>query len=773
MPPHPKSSPPAPAEATNRLRAALREYWGYDEFRPLQLEAMQAVLAGRDSVVVLPTGGGKSLCYQVPAVVLDGLAVIVSPLISLMKDQVDALVECGIPAAAINSTLSASEKSDIATEIRSGRLKLLYVAPERLCTERMLDFLTEARVSMIAIDEAHCISAWGHDFRPEYRILGTLRERFPGVAVHAYTATATETVRDDISAQLHQVDPLKLVGGFDRPNLNYFVERRAKVGDQIRELLDRRKGESGIIYGFSRKEVDSLAAELKAEGFKAAPYHAGLTDLQRQRNQDGFVKEKIDVIVATVAFGMGIDKPNVRFVVHTHAPQSLEHYQQETGRAGRDGLPSECRLFYSAGDFVAWTRLKSDLDSEARLQFKFNLRAMEQYCQSAQCRHKSLVEYFGQEWHIANCQACDICLEEVEFQSDALVTAQKILSCVVRVKERYGADYVSQVLIGAREQRILDNGHDQLSTWGLLREFDKKIVRGWIEQLIGQDHLRAEGEYRQLTVTPLGRDLLKGAGEVRLLAATGKPKSRSKAKSKDASSFEGVDLPLFEILRKIRREIADARGIPPFAVFGDVTLRELARVRPDSLVAFRQVPGIGDHRTKQYGDQFVAAITAHCTATGLATNQPASSTDSPSPATSARAASRASPSSANESSRGSAMGGTGDTSSRAARTSASDRPAIQDAASALFAEGRSLAEVGRILDRAASTTIGYLVTYLAESGATNPEPWLDAATFARIRTACEDLPLDRLAPIFAALDGQIGYDEVKLAVACLRNQRPK
>jgi ATP-dependent DNA helicase RecQ len=732
--------------SADRLLDALREYWGYNEFRPLQQEAMQAALEGRDSVVVLPTGGGKSLCYQVPAVVMDGLAVIVSPLISLMKDQVDALRECGIAAAAINSTLSPSEKGDIATSIRAGELKLLYVAPERLCNERMLDFLATVPLSMIAIDEAHCISAWGHDFRPEFRMLGTLRARFPGVGMHAYTATATEAVREDIASQLHQRDPLTLVGNFDRPNLNYFVERKTDLHGQIREVLERRKGESGIIYAFSRKEVDSLAAELRAEGYRVAPYHAGLSDNERQRHQDAFVKDKVDIVVATVAFGMGIDKPDVRFVLHTHAPQSIEHYQQETGRAGRDGLPSECRMFYGAGDFVTWTRMKKDLSSEARLQFNTNLRAMESYCQSPACRHRALVEYFGQEYESTHCGACDACLDEVDSHPDSLILAQKVLSCVARVRERFGADYVAQVLIGSKEKRIVENSHHELSTWGLLKEHEKPVIRGWIEQLLGQGFLLAEGEYRVIKLTETGRALLKGEGQPRLAAVEQKAGANRKSKSRDKeSSFAGVDMPLFERLRVLRREIADERGIPPFTVFSDVTLRDLARVRPDSAATFRTITGIGDFKTTKYGPAFLGVITAHCTEHSLATNQAASSPSS--------------------------SGAGASTGASAGPRAAPKAPAIQATADAHFAANRSVEEVARLLSRAPSTVQGYLATYLETSGATSPIPWVDRATFARVTETARDLPLDRLAPIYQALDGAVGYDELRLCIACLRNAR--
>jgi ATP-dependent DNA helicase RecQ len=747
MPAHPAAKPLSePDDAP--LRRALREHWGYDEFRPLQLEAMRAVLANRDSVVVLPTGGGKSLCFQVPAVVKPGLAIIVSPLISLMKDQVDTLRECGIAAAAVNSSMSADERRKIADDIRAGTLRILYAAPERLCSDRMLDFLEQVPISLIAIDEAHCISAWGHDFRPEFRILGQLRSRFPGVAMHAYTATATQAVRDDIATQLHQRDPLMLVGGFDRPNLGYYVERKTRVGDQIREVLSRRQGESGIVYAFSRKEVDSLAAELRSEGYSTVPYHAGLSDSERMRNQEDFLNERVDIVVATVAFGMGIDKPNVRFVVHTHAPQSLEHYQQETGRAGRDGLPSECRMFYGDGDFITWKKMKGDLDEEAMRRFNVNLRAMEQYCRSISCRHRSLVEYFGQELGGTNCGACDSCLDEVEVAPDSLITAQKILSCVVRVKERFGGEYVAQVLLGANVARILENGHQQLSTFGLLKGHDRHAVRGWIDELLGQGFLEKEGEYNVLTVTPSGRDLLKGNAVPRLSTALAK-ETKKPSKSRESKVLtEGVDSGLFETLRQLRKEIATEKKLPPYMIFGDATLAGLAAIRPDSIEGFQQVPGIGATKARQYGERFLAAIVAYCSDRGLATNE--METAKPTRAVPIR--SRAS--------------------SEEGMTGQERRGGSQLAANELFAEGRSVDEVAERMGRALSTVWGYLQSFFTDSDRTDPRPWVELAILEQVRTAMAagNLPPDRLAPIFEACGGTVPYNELRICVQCLRNE---
>ena len=592
------------------LKQAMERYWGYDGFRPLQEQAMQRVLVGADSVVVLPTGGGKSLCYQVPAVCLGGLAIVVSPLISLMKDQVDALKTNGVPAECVNSSLSMDEKRRVHAEICAGRLKLLYVAPERLVQPRTLGFLQSVGVSFVAIDEAHCISEWGHDFRPEYRALKVLRTAFPEIGIHAFTATATERVRKDIAQNLGLNRPEFLVGSFDRPNLVYRVQRRRDRTNQIREVLDRHKGDSGIIYCISRKNVDNLSEELNSLGYKTRPYHAGLADDVRKRNQEAFIEEKVDTIVATVAFGMGIDKSNVRYVIHAGMPKSLENYQQESGRAGRDGLEAECCLFYSGGDARIWKMLIEGDSPESKAASLKSIDAIDRFCTGLVCRHRGLVEHFGERWGEKSCEACDVCLGQLDLMPDALTIGQKILSSVVRQQQRFGGDYTADVLKGAKLKRILENGHDQLSTFGILEEHDKQVIRDWIEQLASQGYLSKEGEFQVLKVTDAGWKLLKGERTPRLL----KPRKQAKRKTAavETDAWEGVDRGLFDVLRTLRRKEAEKRGVAAYIVFGDAALREMARRRPSTLEAFQTIKGVGEKKLEDYGELFVDCLVNYC-----------------------------------------------------------------------------------------------------------------------------------------------------------------
>ena len=727
----------------------MQEFWGYDTYRPLQQEAMQAVMAGRESVVVLPTGGGKSLCFQAPAVCNSGTAIVVSPLISLMKDQVDALGECGIAAAAINSSLAYEERRAIADRTRAGEIKLLYAAPERLLLPGTLSFLTQIDVSFIAIDEAHCISSWGHDFRPEYRGLRQLKEVLPGVAMHAYTATASEIVRKDIAAQLGLADPEFLVGSFDRPNLNYRVARANNKLGQIQETIGRHPRESGIVYCISRKEVERTAAALVSLGIQAAPYHAGLSDKERRDNQEAFINERIDVVVATVAFGMGIDKSNVRYVIHAGMPKSIENYQQESGRAGRDGLEADCVLLYSPGDATTWRRMTDMSDPEAAAAALKSIDAMSNFASSVSCRHRALVNHFGQEYPKDNCGACDVCGGDLELVDEPLVVAQKIISCVARLEQRYGGDYTAKVLAGSKEERILHQRHDQLSTYGLLAKHRTRGIRDWIEQLVGQGYLEKAGEYDVLQITETGRQLLKGNASPRLLKPARQAERGTKGSrgaSTGADSWEGVDRDLFELLRTMRGELASEHGVPAYIVFGDAALRDMARRRPSTLESFAEVRGVGQKKLAEYGETFVAAIVEHCQANGVA------------------------------------MDTTEDPPNSRRRQSADDSTSQDDApsrelpnASAVaafqhFREGQSLEEVAAAMDRARSTVVGYLNQYLRHEQIDDPSPWVDSATALRIEEAIQQVGLKGLKPIHEQLGGEVDYDAIRIVATCVGNR---
>ena len=719
----------------------LRDVWGYDAFRPLQSESIDCVMNGRDSLTVLPTGGGKSLCFQVPAVARGGLAVVVSPLISLMKDQVDALTASGVPAAFINSTQGEAEKAEVAARIRGGQLRLLYVAPERLVVERTMDFLERVGVDFFAIDEAHCVSQWGHDFRPEYRQLGRLKSRFPDASVHAYTATASGVVRDDIVRQLHLSDAEVLVGDFDRPNLTYRMVRASKKRRQIAEVIGRHPGESGIVYCISRKEVDQTAEMLRQMGHRVLPYHAGLDDHVRKQHQDDFINDRCDIVVATVAFGMGIDKPNVRYVVHSGMPKSIEHYQQESGRAGRDGLESECVLIHGGGDAVTWKRIM-DLPAdpsnrtEAERSAAASLEAMEELCTSATCRHRSIVEYFGQRYSHDSCGACDVCLDEVAMADDPVVLSQKILSCVWRVEQRFGAAHVGRVLLGSRDRKVLQFGHDKLSTYGLLRDQQRSDVRGWIDQLVSQGFLKREGDYQSLVITVAGMGLLKGNGQVRLTAATPKSSGRDRG---GTVSWEGVDRGLFDSLRELRQSFATAAKVPAYVVFGDATLREFARTRPSTLGAMAGVPGVGQKKLADYGSAFLERIDAYAGDQGL-DRDVAASVSTPSHPKPASAVAEA------------------------------DLSAGALAAMEHFDAGRSVEEVASAMGRATSTVGGYLMDYVRVRKITDVSAWVDDATRDRVLANRHHVTEGRIKPLFDALGGEVSYEQIRVTLAAAGNE---
>jgi ATP-dependent DNA helicase RecQ len=589
-------------------------YWGFRELRPLQREAIEAGLVQRDSLVVMPTGGGKSLCYQVPPAVAGRTDVVVSPLIALMKDQIDGLRECGYPARALHGGMSFEEIREAEREIAAGGCHLVFVAPERLLSGRFLELATRAAVASFAIDEAHCISQWGHDFRPEYRQLATLRDRFSEASLHAYTATATERVRADIIDQLRLRDPRVLVGTFDRPNLVYRVVPRLELRAQVFEALGRHAGEAAIVYCLSRRDSEEMAAWLEKKGLRAAHYHAGMEPEERRRTQDRFAAEEVDVVAATVAFGMGIDRSDVRCVVHATLPKSIEHYQQETGRAGRDGLPAECVLFYSAADVLRWQSLlqRGDENGAATGEIanaKRLLEDMRRFATVVRCRHGALSEYFAQPYGAASCGACDVCLGEVEGVTDATVLAQKVLSCVARTEQRFGVEHVTDVLVGATGERVQRWGHDKLSTYGLLRDMPRKSVVGIIYQLIDAEVLaRSSGDRPVLELNAASWEVMRGKRAVELVELRGRKAAKTRL---EETSWSGVDEELFESLRALRREIAAERGVPAYVILHDSTLRELSRLHPKHLDDLRAVRGIGERKLADIGARLLERIQQH------------------------------------------------------------------------------------------------------------------------------------------------------------------
>ncbi len=604
------------------LAEVLERYWGYRELRPHQGAAMATILESRDSVVVLPTGGGKSLCYQAPALTGEGLAVVVSPLIALMKDQVDALTANGIPAALFNSSLSAEQRRKVLSGLRRGDYRLLYLSPERLVghgREAFRRLLAECDVRYFAVDEAHCVSHWGHDFRPEYRQLGMLKEAFKNVSMHAFTATATAQVRADIAAQLHLQDPQIIVGSFARSNLVYRVLRRDNLRAQVRKIIGRHRDEGGIIYCISRREVDRLTEHLQGQNLRALAYHAGLDSSTRRRHQEEFINERADIMVATVAFGMGIDRSNIRYVIHAGAPRSLEHYQQEAGRAGRDGLEAECVLIYSFADFATWQRILEESD-EFTASARHQLRDICSYACQVTCRHRALVEYFGQSLAEKTCAACDVCLGELEAIAAPVILAQKILSCVVRVRQRWGTGQVIDVLRGRDTERVRSAKHDQLSTFSILSDTPVAELRGYIEQLIEKELLlRTSGDYPLLEVTQEGWRLLRDEITVELYRQIrpSRRKREARPQQADIGSWEGVDRDLFDQLRKVRLAIAQQRGVPPYVIFHDSMLRDMARKRPSNLASFREVYGVGERKAFALRELFLAAISGYCLANRL------------------------------------------------------------------------------------------------------------------------------------------------------------
>ena len=737
------------------MKHLLKTHFGYDAFRPLQEDIMNTVLGQKDALVLMPTGGGKSLCFQLPALMFPGITLVISPLIALMKDQVDSLTANGISAAFINSTLTDDEMQSVESRALPGELKILYVAPERLPSPAFRRLLEQLTVSLIAIDEAHCISEWGHDFRPDYRNLKDLRSAFPSVPVMALTATATPRVRDDIVKQLSMQEASVFLSSFNRPNLSYSVVPKSNSFGQLVDRLRKLNDQPAIVYCFSRKDTESLAADLTHAGLRALPYHAGLERDLRRETQERFIRDEVPIIVATIAFGMGIDKPDVRLVAHMDLPKTIEGYYQETGRAGRDGLPSECVLFYTYGDkrkqefFIMQI---ADEDERELAQTKLN--QVVAYCESDSCRRQTLLRYFGEPWpkvlspsngESSKCDACDNCVQAPVESRDATEISQKILSAVLRTGEAFGAAYVIDVLRGSRKERIVENHHDDLPVHGIGRDVSVDSLRECFRLLQKKGYLeKTEGDYPTLRVSRMGKTALAAREVIELpvsivtndqagLKSLGNRSSRS---SSAAAGSVAYDAGLFEILRRERKSIADERHVPPFVIFGDKTLQEMAYYFPRSTDSLSSVFGVGAKKLEEFGDTFLGLIREYAEANDRAE--------------------RKHPKASQEPSVGSSSDGSATIERRGGSTVFKTKELIENKLSlAQIAESRGLSE---------GTVVTHIAALLQEDDSLDIEHLRPSDDrMCAISDAFEKTGGAFLSPVKTLLGDDYSYDEIKLA----------
>lgn len=753
--------------AADAVADALKRSFGYDAFRPGQREIVDAVLAGRDALALMPTGGGKSLTYQLPATISNGVTVVISPLIALMKDQVDRLRANGVAATDITSALDPEEREQRERDALAGKYRLLYVAPERLVNpafQRLLANLQRERgIALFAVDEAHCVSEWGHDFRPEYRQIGQTRDRFPDVPMLALTATATDRVREDILSQLRLRRPLVHIASFNRPNLLYDVRQKSKTA--YRELLEvvramRREDPDApaIIYCLSRSGVEKLCDQLNDDGIRAATYHAGLTAQERIRNQEAFIRDHITTLVATVAFGMGVSKPDVRLVAHMDTPRNLESYYQESGRAGRDGEPARCLLFYSPGDRARIEYFIQDMSDEnqqaiARQQFQRVLT----WAMDGACRRRGLLTYFGETLEEENCGACDNCLNPTE-REDRTTEAQKLLSAVARTNQRFGLNYVISVLRGAQTQIIFDRGHDELSVYGIGKDHTEEEWRRLGHALLAQDLLATAesggGMYPTVRLTPLSWEVMRGQRRVEV----SHPRTPPRQARPDEAQMDGPTRDLFERLRAIRRELAEESGRPAFMIFADSSLRAMAARRPETRDQFRRIPGVGDRKADELSGAFLPDIRAFCDERGLEPwpeGENAFEED-----THARRERRADRGARN--SRSGRSEGTGP-----ATTKASSARQTLD----LFRAGLDLEQIADARAIQPTTAVSHLCEMVSAGEAVDLDRLIPAERLRLIAEAFERLGDTPLSPVKEALGDAVTYDELRLVKAALRSQR--
>ena len=720
------------------LKKNLSQYFGYDTFKEGQEKIITAVVSGQDVLGIMPTGGGKSLCYQLPAIELPGITLVISPLISLMKDQVDALGEMGIPATFLNSSLDEASYQKRLTEIRANRYKLLYIAPERLCVPAFVELMRALSVSLVAVDEAHCISQWGHDFRPHYReIPGFIGSLTPRPVVAAYTATATIPVIKEIKALLALRDPVESIIGFDRPNLLYQV---VKTGDKLGYITDTITrifpGQAGIIYCATRKTVESVTARLIGLGFSAGAYHGGMSPEERERNQQDFINDQLPIMVATNAFGMGINKPDVRFIIHYNMPQNMEAYYQEAGRGGRDGEPSHCTILYSPADIVKQKQLigLNQTSPERQTLLFENLQYLVDYCHTNDCLRKSILHYFGEAADYERCGNCGNCLDQSEMV-DITRDAQKILSCVYRMKNRFGLNMVIAVLRGSKNKKVLELGFDQLSTYGLMGEQSAESLREMIMTLVAKGYLVVTAdEYPVLKLTPAAGRVLKGHETVfhkkHLLNLTA-AKTRSAGK---AIAPVDCDAALFEQLRTLRREIAKDKALPPYVIFPDAALKEMAAYFPRTEAEFLNITGVGQARYDHYGSVFIEAISR------FADNNQITLRPRPEPVAPEL---------------------------RVARPQAGEKEpktASWEISYELFAGGLTIAEIARQRELTENTVLAHLIRCDQEGRTIDWSDFVDPEKELEIINAIGTVGLEALRPIKEALPEHYSYAEIKIVI---------
>ncbi|MCP4141440.1 MAG: DNA helicase RecQ [Chloroflexi bacterium] len=702
----------------------LKNTFGYDNFRPYQREVIENILAGRDTLGIMPTGGGKSLCYQIPALMLDGLTLVVSPLIALMKDQVEQMRASGVPAVMLNSSLPAYEYQKNMDLVEDGAVKLLYLAPETLLTPRIFSLLSRTKLALLTIDEAHCISEWGHDFRPEYRQITEIRQRYPEATCLALTATATPRVRADITSSLNFEESNEFVASFNRENLFIEVAAKRDAMGQSLQFLEKRKEESGIIYCFSRRQVDELASYLEIKGFSALPYHAGLEDAVRKANQEAFIRDDIEIIVATIAFGMGINKPNVRFVIHYDLPKSIEGYYQEIGRAGRDGLPAHCLLLYNYSDVSKQRYFINQKEAGEKRVATEHLDAIVRYAEDEiRCRRNPLLTYFGENYKIENCKNCDNCTTTARELTDITIPAQKFLSCVKRTGERFGAGHVTDVLRGSKNKKVLRYGHENLSTYGIGDELTQKQWMHLSRQLVQMGYLEKSGEYSVLNLTPQAMDALRN--RTTIMGHLQEAESRSRRGRAEQKVLD-YDKNLFTLLRQKRKALADEAGVPPYVIFSDKTLVEMSAYYPQSLESVLKMSGVGQAKLRRYGEIFLTEIKNYCGKKGIEEKEKSSYREK------------------------------------------SDKNRRYMIVGEMYNAGESIASLSERYQVQTSTILNHLVRFVSAGNSLKNGEDLQAQTSIPIQmqekaiAAFDEVGTDFLKPVFEKLNGEISYDELKI-----------